>query len=216
MNNVYQRNYFHPTIEVSNVSEENIGEGNYFGPYCTFYPGVKIGNRNRFEGYCSIGSPAEKHGYFIPSNNVPTTLIGDDNIIREFTTINSGSRRSTVMGNKCLMLRGSHLSHDSILENEVTVSCSVMIGGESYIMTGCNLGLGSLLHQFSVMGSYSMLGMGTVVTKTTNLQPGYIYIGNPARELKPNIIGLTRKNITDSQLLIELSRWEDLKATNKD
>lgn len=204
-------NTIHSTAQIDIGAE--LGENNYIGPFCHIYSNVKLGNGNHFEGYVSIGSPAEKHGYF----KTPITqgvLIGNNNIIREFVTINAGSRRNTIMEDNCLMLRGSHLSHDSILENNVTVSCSVMIGGESHIMTGCNLGLGSLLHQFSVMGSYSMLGMGAVVTKGLKLEPGCIFVGNPAKKLKQNNIGLSRNNITAKMLEAEFQRWEQLKKTN--
>lgn len=204
-------NIIHSTAQID--PDVELGEGNYIGPFCHIYSNVKIGNGNHFEGYASIGSPAEKHGFFRtkPEQN---TIIGNNNIIREFVTINSGSRRSSIMGNNCLMLRGSHLSHDTILEDNVTISCSVMIGGESHIMTGCNLGLGSLLHQFSVMGSYSMLGMGAVVTKTLELEPGCIFVGNPAKFLKQNNVGLSRNNITPELLQAEFQRWKQLKENN--
>lgn len=172
-----------------------------------------MGNNNRLEAYVSAGTPAEKHGYFYPLEDKEVVL-GDNNIIREFVTLNSGSRRPTKMGNNCLMLRGSHLSHDSVLEDKVTVSCTSMIGGESYIMTGVNLGLGSLVHQFSVIGSYSMIGMGAVCAKTLQAEPGNIYVGNPARFYKANLIGLQRNGVSSEKLREEHLRWEQIKKDN--
>jgi len=190
-----------------------IGTGNYIGPYCHIYNGTRIGDNNRIEGYSSVGSPAEKRGFFLPEQGCGV-VIGNSNIIREFTTINAGSRRVTQMGNHCTMLRGSHLSHDTIFEDNVTLSCTVMVGGESYVMTGANIGLGAVLHQFSVVGSYVMIGMGSVCTKTAQLKPGEIHVGNPARYLRANTIGLQRNLVSEDGLLEEIERWEKIRADN--
>ena len=203
-------NYIHETAVVH--PDAKLGDDNYIGPFCTVHPGVVIGNDNRFESHCSVGSPAEKHGFFQPGGK--GVVIGDRNMIREFATINEGTRRPTVMGNDCVMLRGSHLSHDSILEDKVTVSCSVLIGGESYVMTGANLGLGSICHQYSVIGSYAMVGMGTVITKRTEIHPCKTYAGNPARFLKMNSIGLQRSGHDAKWASEEYDRWLKLLAWN--
>jgi len=205
-------NSIHPTsiIEPGVV----LGHSNRIGPYCHIYNGVQIGDGNIFEGYASVGSPAEKRGFF-SLKSPHGVVIGNENVIREFVTVNAGTRRHTVMGNNCTMLRGSHLSHDSILEDGVTVSCTAMIGGESHVMIGANLGLGAVLHQFSVVGSYSMIGMGAVCTKTLQMKPGGVYVGNPARYLKQNSIGLKRAGIDGPVALnAEALRWEKLRETN--
>lgn len=191
-----------------------LGRGNKIGPFCVVYGNAIIGNNNTFQSHVSIGSPAEKSGYFSPPPGSPGTVIGDDNIIREFVTINRGSRRPTKMGDGCLMLRGSHLSHDTILEDNVIVSCACLIGGESHIMTGANLALGSLLHQFSVVGSYAMVGMGAICTKTSVISPGKIYVGGPAKFLKENTVGLERNGITPELLEAEVERWKQIRDTN--
>ena len=50
-----------------------------------------------------------------------------------------------------------------------------------------------------------MLGMGTIVTKTTNILPGGVYIGSPARRIKQNAVSFTKKQITDT-IMEELIR----------
>jgi len=179
-----------------------IGDNNYIGPYCFITGHTVIGNNNRFEAYCSIGSPAEHRDYF--KTITGSTIIGNDNIFREFITVNAGTKNSTIIRNNVTMLRNSHVGHDSFIEDSVTLSCNVLIGGHSYVMEGVNFGLGSICHQFSVIGAYSMIGMGSVITKSSNIEPGNIYIGSPAKLLKPNTIGLERNNI-DKNLLIKLN-----------
>lgn len=186
-----------------------MGKGNYIGPYTVIGSDVTLGDNNRITGHCSIGSAPEHKDYFDGRHEFGT-VIGSGNTIREFTTINSGTVRHTVMGDDCIMLRGSHLSHDSVLENKVTLSCNVLIGGHSYIMEGANLGLGAILHQYSVVGAYAMLGMGTVVTKRQTIKPGNIYVGNPSRLLCENEIGLTRGGIDFAKQAGFLDRFHKL------
>jgi len=77
-------------------------------------------------------------------------------------------------------------------------------------MEGCNFGLGAVCHQFSIIGAYSMVGMGTVITKNTQITPGKIYVGSPAKYLKENLIGLERSNITIDQLNKLITQYETL------
>jgi acyl-[acyl carrier protein]--UDP-N-acetylglucosamine O-acyltransferase len=103
-----------------------------------------------------------------------------------------------------VMLRNSHVGHDSIIEDKANLSCNVLIGGHSHIMEGANLGLGAMCHQFLVIGAYAMVGMGGVIVKSSIIQPGEIHVGNPVKFLKENKIGLQRNNI-DSNKLLELT-----------
>ncbi len=205
---IKERNNVHPTTIIEDGVE--IGEGNYFGPYCIIRIGTIIGDNNRFESHCCIGSPAEHRDYMREDIMGCGVTIGNNNIFREFVTINRGTNRETQIGNNVTMLRNSHLGHDVIVEDKVTLSCNVLIGGESYIMEGVNMGLGSICHQYSVLGAYSMIGMGGIVTKQSVIKPGEIHIGNPCRYLKLNKIGLERNNIDGERLLYEEERYFQL------
>jgi UDP-N-acetylglucosamine acyltransferase len=188
--------YIHPTAIID--PEVIIGENNYIGPYCYITGKTVIGDHNRFEGYCSIGTPAEHRDYFKKSPF--SVIIGNNCVIREFVTINSGTVRDTVLHDNITMLRNSHIGHDSIIESKANLSCNVLVGGHSHIMEGVNMGLGAMCHQFSVLGAYSMIGMGGIVVKSSEIHPGEIYAGNPVKFLKENRIGLNRNGITSEKL----------------
>lgn len=203
------KNFIHPT----SIVEEGVmlGENNYIGPFCYIKKYTVIGDDNIFEAYCSIGTPPEHRDYF---QECPySVIIGNNCTFREFITVNAGTKQNTVIGNNVVMLRNSHVGHDSTIEDKVNLSCNVLIGGHSYIMEGTNMGLGSMCHQFSILGAYSMIGMGGVVTKSSVIHPGEIHVGNPVRFLKENKIGLSRNNI-DSKSLSQLTE-RYLKLTNK-
>lgn len=178
----YGDNDIHPTAIIG--KDVVMGKGNKIGAYCVIIGDTIIGNNNVFESFCTIGSEPEHKAYFGKPNK--GVIIGCDNIIREYVTINSGCERTTRLTNNCIMLRGSHLGHDSVVESNVTISCNVLVGGHSIIGFGANLGLGAILHQFSKIGCYSMIGMGTIVTKKSNIQCFGTYVGNPAKYIKEN------------------------------
>jgi len=204
-------NYIHPTSIIGpNVM---LGNNNYIGPFCYITGDTIIGDNNRFEAYCSIGTPPEHRDYFTSDNQKLT--IGNNNTFREFITINAGTKDITILNNNITILRGSYVGHDCILEDKVNLSCNVLIGGHSYLMEGCNFGLGAICHQFSRIGAYSMVGMGTVITKNTQITPGKIYVGSPAKYLKENLIGLERNNITIDQLKQLITKFNNLNHENE-
>lgn len=192
MNRIHQTAIIGPSVEM--------GIGNYVGPYCVISGNTKIGNNNRFEGYCSIGTPPEHRDYFTIEDN--KTVIGDNNTIREFTTIHSGTISDTRIGSYITILNHSHIAHDCYIEDNVVISANVTLAGHCYVMEGANIALGCLVHQFQVIGAYSMLGMGSIVTKPSRIEPGNIYIGSPAKLLKPNHVGLQRANINKETLAL--------------
>lgn len=194
-------NIIHPTAFVDrNVV---LGKNNYIGPYCYITGFTTIGNNNRFEAHCSIGTPAEHREYM---GNNPEQLsnkvyIGNNNIVREFVTINAGTKTITSIRHNNTLLRGTHIGHDVTMEDNCTLSCNVLIGGHCYLMNGVNLGLGSIVHQFVKIGAYAMIGMGSVVTKNKMIFCGEMWYGNPAKYQSINQIGISRNNITQEQLL---------------
>jgi UDP-N-acetylglucosamine acyltransferase len=187
-----------------------LGQNNFIGPFTYVGPNVKIGDNNYIQGHASIGTPAEHAAHFFHDGPVE---IGSHNVIREFVTINAPTVAESVtrMGNNCIMLRGSHLSHDSLLEDHVTVSCSVLIGGHTHIMRYANLGLGAIIHQHQLIGTACMLGMGAVVTRTVDVVPGGIWVGNPAKFIKQNSVGIYRSGLGTEQMAFEIERFRTLR-----
>jgi UDP-N-acetylglucosamine acyltransferase len=203
-------NFIHHTAIIE--STVKVGTGNYIGPYCHITGNTVIGDNNRFESYCSIGAPAEHKDYFYDKNG--KLYIGNNNVIREFVTIHSGTTRPTQIEDNIIILNHSHIAHDVYIEKNVTISAGVTFAGHCYVMEGANVALGSLIHQFQVIGAYSMTGMGCVVTKTTPIEPAGIYIGAPARFLKKNKVGLERNNITDHDINALMDKYNELRNAN--
>jgi len=193
-----KENEIHPTAIIG--EDVVLGKGNKIGAYCIITGNTNIGNNNTIESFAVIGSEPEHKAYFGKPNK--GVIIGDGNVIREYVTINAGCERPTILEDNCVMLRGSYLGHDTIIESECTISCNVLIGGHSYVCIGANLGLGAILHQYSKIGSYAMIGMGTIVTKKSTIYCFGIYVGNPAKFIKENIIKKEKFNIDEYKKII--------------
>ena len=175
-------NFIHPTATVD--SKVELGDNNYIGPYCYLTGYLGVGNNNRFEAYCSVGTRPEHKDHWHTDG---PTIIGDDNVFREHITIHSGTNTDlTYIGSRVIMLRGSHVAHDCVIEDDVTLSCVAHALGHVYVMEGSNLGSGCHVHQHQVIGSWSMIGMGAIVTKKARVVPGKVWVGNPAKDIKVN------------------------------
>lgn len=172
-------------------------DGVFVGPYCNVQGRTIIGAGTRLEAFCSIGTPAEHKDFFETEGAV---RIGHDCVIREFVTINAGTEKTTEVGDRVVFLKGAHVGHDSAVASDCTVSCNVLVGGHCHLMEGANLGLGAILHQFSIIGAFAMVGMGAVVTKRSKIYPGLVYAGNPAKFIKKNHVGLSREGVSELML----------------
>ena len=106
--------------------------------------------------------------------------------ITGLVTIDSGARIPTTIGENCYLMKHSHVGHDSVLGDNVTVSCGAKIGGHSYIGHHCNLGLNCTIHQKQVIKEGCMIGMGAVVTKALITEPYRKYAGVPAKDIGEN------------------------------
>lgn len=189
-------NWIHPTAIIGKGVK--LGKNNTIGPYCIIDNAV-IGDNNTFQSNVIIGSPPE-HKDFFEGLDGSGVLIGNNNVFREFITVNTGIQYNTHIGNDNILLRGSHVGHDVIIGDNCTISCNVLLGGFTQLLDGVNCGLGSITHQYSILGHYSMLGMGTIVTKQSKIEPGNIYVGSPAKYLKKNMVGLERANVSEELL----------------
>lgn len=163
---------------------DRIYPGNDIHPTAIIYDGVVIGIGNVIGPYCIIGGPAEKHGYFNVTGRV---YIGDNNTFTKQVTIDSGTTKVTEIGSGCVFLKNAHVGHDAVIDDKVTLSCNVCIGGHTAVLHSTNFGLGAVAHQRLLIPQKCMIGMNTTITKRTELEPGMKYVGSPARCIGPNV-----------------------------
>ena len=169
---------------------------------------IIIGKGNIIGPNVIIGTEAQ-HPYEKSNGKI---LIGNQNIFREFTTIHLPTKikKKTVIGNGCYFMTLSHIAHDCIIEDGVIFSNNVTLGGNTHVMKMSQLGFNATVHQNQVIGSYSMIGMSSVITKKLKIKPGYIYAGNPAKKISINKVGIKKKKISKNDLKKEEKRFYSL------
>ena len=121
-------------------------------------------------------------------------IVGNDTIIREYSTIHRGTveNKQTTIGNNCLLMAYSHVAHDCTISNHVILSNGVQIGGHVIIDEHAIIGGMTPVHQFSHIGCYSFIGGGLRVVQ--DIPPYILANGEPIRYSGINIVGLRRNN----------------------
>ena len=169
---------------------------------------VSIGKNNIIGPYVVIGTEAQHtHG-----KSDGRIKIGNNNIFREFSTVHLPTKlkKITHIEDNCYFMTLSHIAHDCRVENNVVFSNNVTLGGNTHVMQNAQLGFNTIVHQNQVIGSYSMFGMGTILTKKFKVFPGNIYVGNPIKKIGKNTVGIKRKNISIQYLKKEILRFRNI------
>jgi len=172
-------NKIDPTVVIRGDVE--IGTGNEILPYSVLIGPLTIEDNNYIGPHVTIGTPGQDTKKPRYDSSECRIQIGSGNIIREYTAIQKPCYRDiTRIGNNCFLMQSVHVPHDAIIDDDVVITPMVVMGGITHIMTGANLGISSSIHQYSVIGAYSLVGMGSAVTK--NVRPFSIYVpGKPVR-----------------------------------
>ena len=183
-------NSIHPTAIVA--PSVVLGDGNHIGPYAVIEGDVRIGDGNWIGPHVTIGMPAQYTTEKFEFSGQRTTgvTIGDRNVLREYVTVHQPSTYRTVVEDDCYFMAYCHISHDTVIRRGVNLANNTQIAGFSEIQEMANVGLSVVIHQFSTIGAYAMIGMAAVVT--TDVPPFSKAVGNPMRMLGINAVGLAR------------------------
>jgi UDP-N-acetylglucosamine acyltransferase len=129
-----------------------------------------------------------------------TFEIGEGTIIREYCSLNRGTKHSTksIVGKNCFVMCYCHVAHDCIVGDNVIMANAVNMGGHVEIGDYAIIGGMVPIHQFVKIGKHVLIGGGFKVVKDV---PPYIIAGNlPLRFEGVNIIGLRRRGFTNEQI----------------
>ena len=187
-------NRIHPTAIIGPGVE--LGDENIVGPYAVLVGPCRIGDRNWIGPHVTIGTPAEDRGAPHPAAwdgelDGPGVEIGSDNRLREYVSLNQGTKAPTRLGNGCYLLQNSHVSHDGVVGDEVTMAHSVQLGGHVRVWSYANLGMNAVVHQYGRVGPGAMVGMGSTVRHEA--QAFMVSVGSPVRAIRINEVGLRRR-----------------------
>ena len=206
-------------IHNSSVIDKNakIGKEVKIGPFCYIGPNVnlndnvelvssvyiegntKIGKGTRIFPFASIGTQPQDLKYKGENNSLE---IGENNTIREYVTINPGTKGGegkTVIGDNNLLMISSHVAHDCHIGNNVVIANNVPLGGHVTIEDSVVIGGNSAVQQFTRIGRLAMIGGMTGVLK--DVIPFGLSFGNRNYLRGINLIGLKRKNYKNKSIM---------------
>src|SRR5690625_1678193 len=204
----------HPTVMVAPTAELDtsvevvlysvIGEhvkidaGTKVGPHCVIDGHTTIGKNNLFYRFCSIGGLPIYNKYAAE----PTALeIGDDNTVREYVTINTGTVQDvgvTRVGCDIWIMAYVHIAHDCQIGSHTIIANSVQLAGHIHIGDWAVLGGLSAVYQFVRIVAHAMIGGSSSIRKY--IRPYLIGAGDHFRIMRINSEGLKRRDFDEQSI----------------
>jgi UDP-N-acetylglucosamine acyltransferase len=208
----------HPTAIVSPSAQlgtdVTIGPFALVGDECVVGDGTELGARSTLERYVILGQQV-KIGVGAVLGGDPQDLkfrgekttveVGDNTVIREYTTINRGTSQSfkTSLGKGCFIMSYVHLAHDCHVGDGVILSNGVQLAGHVTIEDRAILSGLVAVHQFTRIGRHAFVGGCSRVSK--DVPPFIKAVGNPMKLYGLNSVGLQRSGFSE-EVLHELKR----------
>jgi UDP-N-acetylglucosamine acyltransferase len=204
----------HPTALVDKTVQ--LGEGVTIGPYSIIQGRVVIGHDTHIgphvviKDFTTIGNKCEIFQFAV-IGEIPQDLkfqgeeshlvIGDGNTIREFATLHRGTAGGggvTRIGHGNLFMAYTHVAHDCQVGNGVIMSNAATLAGHITVEDYAILGGLSAVHQYCQVGRHAFVGGCSAVHR--DVPPYAMAVGNRARLVGLNLVGLKRHGFTDTTL----------------
>ncbi len=199
--------YVHPQAKIArNVVIEpfvtihknvEIGEGTWIGSNVTIMEGARIGKNCKIFPGAVISAAPQDLKY---AGEETTVEIGDNTTIREFVTVNRGTKESnkTVIGSNCLLMAYVHIAHDCVIGNHCILANAANLAGHITMQDFAILGGLSAVHQFVNIGTHVMISGGSLVRK--DVPPYTKAARDPLSFVGINSIGLRRRGFNSEQI----------------
>ena len=200
---------------VSIHPEAKIGKNVEIGPFTFIDKDVEIGDGTKIMANVTIlkGARIGKNCVIFPNaviSAIPqdlkfrgektTAVIGDNTTIRECVTINRGtaSKGTTRVGSNCLIMAYVHVAHDCVVGNNIILGNTTQLAGEVEVDDWAIVSGGTLVHQFTRIGSHVMIQGGSRIGKDV---PPYAMAGrDPLAYCGLNLVGLRRRGFSNEKI----------------
>jgi len=176
-----------------------IGSGTVIDSHAVIDGPTKIGKNNHIYSFASIGGDPQDITY--QEGQESNLVIGDDNLIREFCTINRGTEKEnslTRIGSNNMLMSYVHIAHDCQLGDHIIMSNNASLAGHVRISDWAILGGFVLIKQFCNVGRHSYTGMGGQVNKDI---PDYMVATGIHPKIRSiNKVGMKRRGFSASSI----------------
>jgi len=190
----------HPTVRIGPYAvigeRVKIGPGTVIGAHVVIDGDTEIGAGNQIFPGAVIGLEPQDLKY---DGSLSRVRIGDNNLIREYVTINraTGAGEETVVGNHNLLMAYVHVAHNCVLENSIVIANGVSLAGHVHIESRATIGGVLGVHQFVRIGRLAMVGGMSRIDR--DVPPYMLVEGNPARVRLLNRVGLQRAGLAQGE-----------------
>jgi UDP-N-acetylglucosamine acyltransferase len=170
-----------------------IEEGTWIGSNVTIMEGARIGkNCKIFPGAVISAIPQDLK--FAGEDTI--VKIGNNVTIREFVTINRGTKASyeTVVGDNTLLMAYVHVAHDCVVGNNVVMANASGLAGHVIVDDWAIIGAMVPIHQFCHIGVHAFIAGRTGVGK--DVPPYTKAAREPLSYVGVNSIGLRRRGFS--------------------
>ena len=126
--------------------------------------------------------------FLAPNATIVGDVITGDDCSIWFNTVVRGDVNSIRIGNKVNIQDGAVI-HCTFKKTQAIIGDNVSIGHNA-IVHGCTvhdnvlIGMGAIVMDNAIVGSNTIIAAGAVVLEGTNVEPGSIYAGIPAKKVK--------------------------------
>jgi len=176
-----------------------LGDGCTVGPHALITGNTMLGKNNRVFSHAVVGSEPQDVKYH---GEYTTLEIGDNNIIREFATINPGTGEGTktVVGDDNWLMMYTHVAHNCVVGNHCKLANVVSLAGHVRVDDYAIIGGTTPVHQFVRIGKYAMIGGGLRVPQ--DVVPYTLAGDQPLRACGLNQVGLERNGFSPERVKI--------------
>ena len=169
---------------------------------------TEIGENTVIYPFASIGQSPQILKY---ANERSSTIIGSNNTIREYVTVQAGSQGGgmiTEVGNNNLFMVGVHIGHDCKIGNNVVFANYVSLAGHIEVEDYAIIGGLSAVHQYARIGKHSMIGGLSPVG--ADVVPFGLVSGKRAVLEGLNLVGMNRKGFDKAESLNALKAVQEI------
>lgn len=204
----------HPSAIIDPAAD--IAASAQIGPFCVVGPNVKLGENVVLKShvvldghteigegtivypFASLGSAPQDLKY---AGEPSKLIIGKNNVIREYTTMNPGTKdgeMETRVGDNCLFMMSTHVAHDCVVGNNVIMANNATLAGHVHVGDFVIMGGLSAVHQFVRLGEHAIIG-GMSGVESDVIPYGRVK-GERAHLSGLNLIGLERRGFDKNQI----------------
>jgi UDP-N-acetylglucosamine acyltransferase len=180
-----------------------IGAHTRIGAHVVLHGPMRIGERNQIFPFAALGEISQDKTSKLSDPTI--TLIGDDNLIREFVTMQRGTmkdyeakRGETRIGDRNWIMNYCHIAHDCIVGSDTIWANNTSLAGHVEVGDFVVMGGYTLVFQYCRIGAHAFTAFSSGITG--DVPPFVTVQKNPAEPRGINKEGLRRRGFSSAEM----------------